>query len=531
MSLSDPDLDRRIDDLEQALARAPDDFAATWELASLLLRRGSLTEAEAQGRNAVRLDPLSVQAHQLLGMILTEAHLARTGEFHYRRALALSDHRDPILLANLAWNLVGQGRLAEARGFYDEALEAGPPVFQTLLGYAQLEEADSDFEAAERLLSQGEALAPGDRRAKRARAVLQSRTGRPDEALATLRSLAQGGGALGPGEMLEEGRLLDRLGRHDAAFQAFVAAKAAMRAESGIDYMAEDALQEAARLKSFFIKERLDILPRAGRAGGAQPVFIVGFPRSGTTLIEQMVSAHSRVTAGGELTYLVDLAETAPRQLESPLGFPEALSELWMGDHCDDLDDLRDHYLRRAARDGLTGPEAAWFTDKMPLNETYLGLIALLFPASPIVHVVRHPLDSVLSAFSHQLTHGSFCAYSLEGAAAHYALVADLVEHYRAEVPMTYLRVRYEDVVEDPEPSLRRIMDSLDLALEPACLDPQANRRRPSTPSYAQVDRPLYCSSRYRYRHYLEQLAPIVPILAEAFGRLGYEIEPPAGAQ
>ena len=120
------------------------------------------------------------------------------------------------------------------------------------------------------------------------------------------------------------------------------------------------------------------------------------------------------------------------RMLGSPLTYPDAMSELWMGDQREGLDNLRDYYLQRARQSGVIDPDRRWFTDKMPLNETHLGLIALLFPASPIIHVIRHPLDVVLSVFSNQLTHGFYCAYELESAARHYALIADLIAHYRA---------------------------------------------------------------------------------------------------
>ena len=135
------------------------------------------------------------------------------------------------------------------------------------------------------------------------------------------------------------------------------------------------------------------------------------------------------------------------RQRPTPtLAYPDALAELWMGDRLEGLDNLRDYYLQRARQLGALGDGATWFTDKMPLNETHLGLIGLIFPKAPILHVVRHPLDVALSVFSNHLTHGFYCAYDLMSIARHYVLVMDLVEHYRRETDLRYLRVRYEDV-------------------------------------------------------------------------------------
>jgi hypothetical protein len=125
-----------------------------------------------------------------------------------------------------------------------------------------------------------------------------------------------------------------------------------------------------------------------------------------------------------------------PRLLDSPLGYPEALAELWLGDHREDLNNLRDHYLRRIGELGIVPQGAPWFTDKMPLNETQLGLIHRLFPDSPLLHVTRYPLDVALSGYSNLLTHGHYCAYALESAARHYALVIDRVEHYAQEMKL-----------------------------------------------------------------------------------------------
>ena len=146
------------------------------------------------------------------------------------------------------------------------------------------------------------------------------------------------------------------------------------------------------------------------------------------------MSAHPRISAGDELPIVGELTGLIPRMLNSPLAYPEAFAELWLGDQIEGLDNLRDYYLQRARQLGAIGKGARWFTDKMPLNETHLGLIALIFPKAPIIHLLRHPLDVVLSVFSNHLTHGFYCAYDLDSIARHYVLIADLVEHYRREM-------------------------------------------------------------------------------------------------
>jgi tetratricopeptide (TPR) repeat protein len=511
--------------IRRLVALEPNNFWATNELTLLLLGKGNVVEAERHARNAVRIAPENAQAHYLMGLALTEAHRPAIGEYHYDRALQLSGARDPVVLANLALCLKNQGKMAAARALYEESLGSAPNSLHALLGLARLEEADRNLAAAMALLDRAEALAPSNSNALLLRATVLGRMGTADAALEILDKMAAAKDALGAVEWLEKGRLLDRLGRYEEAFAAFEAGKERLRQVSGQSYLDVYAQSSAARLQNFFTAKRLATLPRASRRTDmAQPLFVLGFPRSGTTLLEQTLSAHPHIAAGDELPFIAEIAELMPRLLESPLVYPDALAELWMGDHREDLDNLRDHYLRRVVKLGIVPKGAAWFTDKMPLNETHLALIGLLFPQSPLLHVTRHPLDVVLSVFSNLLTHGHYCAYALESAARHYVLVMDLVEHYRREMQLNYLRVRYEDMVDHQEATIRQVLEFIGEEFDPSCLAFHENRRYARTASYAQVTERLYERSRYRYRNYLPQLQAIIPILQPVIERLGYAI-------
>lgn len=513
--------------IRRMVAADPNNVWATQELALVLFGKGDYFEAEVHARNAVRIAPSDVQSHNLMGMILTDVNRPQVGEYHYRRALELLGTRPAILLANLAWNLKNQGKMAEARALYAESMQIAPNILQTVLGWARMEETDRDFARADALLDQAEKLAPGNPSVLLQRAIVRSRTRDYDAALALLDQIvAQSqGGALGPNELLEKGRLLDKMGRFDEAFAAFTEGKRETTRLSGNGYMGPHAQQLVTRLKRYFTADRLKIVPRAGVAEGPQPLFIVGFPRSGTTMVEQTLSAHPKITAGDELPMINDITGLMPRMLNSPLAYPEALADLWMGDQREGLDNLRDYYLQRARQLGVVEGKNGWFTDKMPLNETHLGLIGLMFPDAPIIHVVRHPLDVVLSVFSNQLTHGFYCANALESVARHYALIADLVEHYRVEMTLKYLPIRYEDVVDDQEASVRRMLSFVGARFEKACLEFHKNTRYARTASYAQVTEKLYDTSRYRYRKYLQHLKPVIPILEPAITRLGYRVD------
>lgn len=521
--------------LRRIVLLAPNTVWATHEIVMVLLGKGDILEAERHARNAVRIAPEHPHSHYLMGLAMTEAYRPAVGEYHYRKALALVGTADALFLSNYALCLKNQGKMQAARALYQKALEQSPDCLPALMGFARLEEADRNLDAALDLLDRAEALAPGNPSVRLLRAVVLGRLDRTAEALSLIEAMRDApsppdGGTpasatteLGPSELLEKGRLLDKMGRHEEAFAAFLEGKSRLREISGQAYLAGYAEMTARRLKGFFIAGRMRTLPQAGvRKDVPQPLFIVGFPRSGTTLLEQTLSAHPRISAGDELPIIIELTNLMPRLLDSPMAYPDALAELWMGDHVEDLEILRDHYLRKAAQLGVMTEGCAWFTDKMPLNETHLGLISLLFPQSPILHLIRHPLDVVLSVFSNLLTHGHYCAYALESAAAHYALTMDLVEHYRAELSIRYMPVRYEDLTESQEPTIRRVFDFIGETFDPACLSFHENTRYARTASYAQVAQQLYTSSRYRHRHYQRQLEPVVPLLQPWIERLGY---------
>ncbi len=523
--------------IRRAVAINPNNFWATNELTLMLLGKNALAEAELHARNAVRIAPKSPQAHNLMGLVLTEANRPQVGEYHYRQVLTLTDKEEPITLANLAWNLKNQGRMEEARGLYEKSAALKPDILQTFLGWAKMEEADRKFEAALALLDKAEAIEPNNPSVQLTRATVLARRGRPEAALALL-DVRQGEAAdgpkstLGPAELSEKGRLLDQLGRFDEAFAAYDAGKKRALEFGARPYLADAARDLVARNAGFFSRRRLATLPRASRGGDMpQPIFIVGFPRSGTTLIEQTLSVHPRIAAGDELPFINDITQIMPRLLASPLTYPEALAELWMGDQRDGLNELRDYYLSRAAKSGIFKSDADWFTDKMPLNETHLGLISLLFPDSPIIHVVRHPLDVLLSVYANHLTHGFFCAAEMQTIAQHYLLIADLIEHYKENLDMRYLPVRYEDLVTDQQMNVRKILDFIGVAFEAKCLSFEQNTRYARTASYAQVTEKLYSRSRFRYRKYLAHLQPVLEMLGPVIDRLGYSVDYPVEDQ
>jgi tetratricopeptide (TPR) repeat protein len=335
--------------LRRIVALHPNTFWAISDLAILTLNKGAVLEAEHHARNAVRLAPENPQSHNLMGIALTEANRPHTGEYHYRKVLELTGRRDPVTIANLAWNLKNQGRIDEARQLYDEAAAPADADLNVLLGWARMEEADRKLDRALELLDRAEKLSADNPSILLLRAVVHGRKRDHRRALALLDRLAEKSGeqGLGANELLEKGRLLDQMGRYDEAWEAFVEGKRLCRERGGLVYRDDAAQQMVERLKNFFGEGRMRLIPRANARddAAAQPIFIHGFPRSGTTLVEQTLSAHPRISAGDELPFVNEITDAMVRTLNSPMSYPEALAELWMGDRRHGLDELRDYYL------------------------------------------------------------------------------------------------------------------------------------------------------------------------------------------
>ena len=513
--------------LRRIVRKNPNLLWATTELAFMLFSRGERVECEIHARNAIRLAPRNAQAHGILGLILTETNRALAGEFHFRRSIEIGGEHGRVA-ANLANCLKTQGKVEESEEWYRKAAELDPQNADIWAGWSRLEEARRNIPRAWELLRKAEEVAPASADLSLARAVLYGREKQNEDAVKELsRSQAEGKvQQISAVALLERGRLYDKMNRFDDAWSDYAEGKRLCREVQGRRYNEPLARDLVERLKRFFTRQRMAILPRAQRdIDMPQPVFIVGYPRSGTTMTEQTITAHPLISAGDELVFINDLTRIGSRMLGSPLQYPECLADLWMGDNQLTLDQFRDYYLQRAEQLGIWEPGARYFTDKMPLNETHLGLIHLIFPESPIIHVRRHPLDILLSNFSNFLTHGFHQAFDVTSCATHYVLIDGLVEHYKQQLDMKYLDVRYEDLVENQEPNVRRIMEFIGVDFDPRTLSFHENQRYARTASYAQVTEKLYDSSVYRYRHYRKYLDEAVRILKPTLDRLGYPSE------
>ncbi len=303
------------------------------------------------------------------------------------------------------------------------------------------------------------------------------------------------------------GKALDARGEADKAFDCLVRANALHRSSLKFDIAGSARL--AAAIAGQFDSALLGRLQGTG-SPSEQPVFIVGMPRSGTTLIEQIVSAHPDVHGAGEIGLMPMLVSRfrSPQGKGYPFLAPE-LSEA-------DLQSLAEAYLGGIAPGGRG---KARITDKTIGNFELLGLIHLCFPNARIIHCRRDARDVCVSCFSTRFSGGHGYAYDLRELGRYWRIYDRLMAHWRAVLPPgRMLEVEYEALVEDLEGSARRLVTHLGLPWNEACLRFHESSRDVATASFAQVRRPIYRGSVGRWRRYAGRLGPLFDALGEPRG-------------
>lgn len=509
--------------LRRILELAPGSRLASEMLAELLDGSDRKAEAEIIWREQVALYPDSVAAHLGVASILSDPLHLFEGGWHLERAIALVG-REPSLLARLARNLAGRGLLDDAETLANEAAARDPDALAPLLLLAEINEQRGTIEAAGAALDRVEQLAaatgtPTD--LKGARIALAARGKDWRDALAQLDADAELNGVA----RLLRGRLRGRAGRYAESWQDFVEGKAMLAEASGVAYDRGQVETHFSAVARAFSAPFWKDVPRAEvRTDVPQPIFVLGFPRSGTTMIEQVLTSHSAIRGGGELPFVSQLRAFAGQLLGRGLVFPAGIGELAAADYHHVPALFRDFYLARAATRGLTAPGARFFTDKMPLNETWLPLIRLAFPEAPMVLVRRHPFDVLVSVMSHDMTHGFNCGYRLADAAHQLAAVSQINVHYRDVLHLETHDLVYERFVANQDEETARLMDYVGLDSEPGQLRFHESARHAATPSYAQVKEPVHSRAVERWRDYADALAPALRLVAPALRDGDYQV-------
>jgi Tfp pilus assembly protein PilF len=463
--------------------------------------RGDLTQAERLYRLVLASDPQQFEALHNLGHVLVQQGRPAQAVGCFERALA----RNPNAAGThnmLASALRGMDRYEEAIDHHQRALALRPGYAQAhhdlgrlLLGLGRIDEARRSLETAVDLAPQ---------RGGYYRSLSEAvRFTEGDARLAAMEALSREP-ALPPVDRVELhfalGKAYTDLGRQEASFRQFFEGARLMRGYVDYDETATLAMFE--QMRTVFTPELIRAKAGLGAVSDA-PIFILGMPRSGSTLVEQILASHPDVAGGGELTAFRDVAAAA-------MGQPEAVR----GMDGEALRGLGERYLERL---NATHPGATRITDKMPANFLLAGLIHLALPNARIIHTVRDPIDTCLSSFTTLFTDGQQYTYDLGELGRHHHAYARLMAHWRELLPPgVMLEVRYEDVTADPEGQARRMLSHCGLAWDDACVDFHQAPRAVWTASAAQVRRPAYRTSVGRWRPPAETLWPLLEGLGDA---------------
>ncbi len=289
------------------------------------------------------------------------------------------------------------------------------------------------------------------------------------------------------------GDLCDRVGRFDEAFDHIQQANTL--AIAGFDSDGHERYID--QIIETFSPDFFRHAPRAP-APLKPPLFILGMPRSGTSLVEQILASHPGVSAGGELTCL----DRIGRDADFPAGIPQL-------DHAT-LTQMAGRYSDELA---AISTDSRYVSDKMPQNFLYLGLIALLFPGAKIVHCRRHPLDTCLSCYFQNFNAGQGYSNDLTTLGRYYNDYHRLMNHWRQNLPLEMVEIDYEALIDAPETTLRPLFDYLELPWDEGCLRFHENSQPVATASYQQVRQPLYRHAIGRWSHYRERLQPLIAAL------------------
>ncbi|MBT5751482.1 MAG: tetratricopeptide repeat protein [Rhodospirillaceae bacterium] len=452
---------------KKALTLNPDLPSAHYNLGLLAGKRGEEDQALAYFKKTVELDSGFVTAWIDMGNAYKNRNDLIEAEQAYKKAIEVApDYYGAHY--SLAILYSEMGRIEEAIAGCNRTLELNPTLAKAYLQLSDLKKfksGDSEIKAMEKILESG----------KQDRLSLTQINFSLAKAYADLKA-------------------------YDQAFQHLVEGNTLHRAT--FDY---DAAKDEKHVENIMAVCNEAFFSRLEGQGSPDetPVFIFGMPRSGTTLIEQVLSRHSQVFGAGELSAIVDVMKNHFRK---DSGYPEILKSLT----ADDLRPIGEAYIKQIRS---LAPKARFITDKMPVNFMYLGFIAAILPNAKFIHCRRNPIDNCFSCYEKLFKTGQLFSFDLTEAGRFYRAYDKLMDHWHEMMPGKIIDVQYEDVVADLEGQSRRLLNFCGLDWDEACLTFYESERNIKTSSLAQVRKPIYRGSVEKWRPYKKHLQPLIEAL------------------
>ena len=516
--------DEALENYQKAVDIDPANASALNNMGNLLADLGRPEDAVRSYRSAIEAEPASALGHHNLGVALKGLGRPREAAGSHRKALDIQP-RYADALDGLGAALSELGDLEAARDAFKDAIEAEPEHTGAMANLASLLEETNRLDEAAAMAETCLAIDADHPLANLVAAKCGRRQDRKRDAIDRLERVM--------GTDLTDGlerdicfelvRLHDQIGDPDPAFAYCERGNRLARDISLRDGADGDRFVEVVeKMAATFIKPWVGTWTEAPPGEEPAPVFLIGFPRSGTTLLDQILDSHPGLATVEEKPALETLIEGLKTR---PGGFPDSLAGLAP----EDLDGLRRAYFDDMDTWVVRRP-GQLLVDKFPLHTVHLGLIERLFPGAKIILALRHPCDVCLSCFMQNFEINDAMAnfHSIETAAGLYAKVMGLWRQYARVLDLDFHAVRYEDLIDDFEGQVRGVLDFLGLAWDDSVLayaDHARDRGHINTPSYAQVTQPIYGRARYRWLRYGAHLAPVMDTLAPFIEHFGYSRE------
>ncbi|MGA0587594.1 tetratricopeptide repeat-containing sulfotransferase family protein [Dyella sp. KRB-257] len=510
---------------------------------------GDFAQAQAALEKSLRVLPNDAEASvELADVLFLQGHLQAST----LPLLACLRHlpRNAPLIVNLVQHLVARGEIVAARSCLDLLAQAPDPPAQLLVAQAQLRFGIGDISLARDLAAKAIAKgadAPDDWHLY---AMLLQFEGALDEANAVLQRCLQRWPDFGDAAMvlvnlrkqkpetqqlsyletqcarLEDAqtserkfvkaefaysrfKTLDDLGRYEEAWRALDQCNTLMAELNPYDAAAEEALTNAL----IELPERLPTKATSVSSSGPTPIFIVGMPRSGTTLLDRMLSSHSAITSAGEIIdfwrQLHWVADVVPARARGLLSIIDKAADL-------DYQQLGERYLRQTQ---WRAQGKAFYIDKLPANIQMVAFIRRALPHAPILHMAREPMDTCFSNFKAMFGNVSSYSYQFGSLAHYYRQYSRLVDAWHRQLPGAMIDVDYASLVDDTAGTLGKVLEHCGLAMEEACLAPEKNAAPVATPSSAQVRESIHRRGIDQWRHYEAQLEPLRLLLEAGSSR------------
>lgn len=454
----------------RALAINPRSVPAHTGFALAMLEFQKLEEGLQAARRLRELDPRKPDAHSIMGSLLTAQGLTEEAEDMFAKALSL----DPAYIPAK----VGMGHILMEKG----DLKGAQDMFRSCMAM------EGETSPALYSLIQARKMKDGDPEIALMEKEAQKLQGKLIDSKAISLNFALG-------------KMYDDLGQYDKGFPYYIEGCRLKR--KSFSYSMEEKQKSADRTKKIFTKEFVAKHTGNGHDSN-RPIFVLGMPRSGTTLTEQIIASHSSVHGAGELRDIARVFEAEEKSFH----------DLMPGADGDDWERMGRTYTGFLDR---FGTDAARITDKMPGNYHYLGAIRLMLPNAKIVHVSRDPLDTCLSCFMHLFAHGQLNTYDLAEIGHTYKCYRELMDHWQAVLPEeSFYNIRYESLVDDTEGEARKLLAYCGLEWEESCLEFYKTQRIIRTASVAQVRQPIYKTSKQRWKNYEKFLGPLIEALGPA---------------